>query len=156
MTEPEIIPVKNKNSHATTMTSNNAEGIVSSKVLAFWLFFFSGLPESTLSQTYVRRKNHHHSGDANKFRKHYRHLQDNVRALDRISGNNFDEVHVKKDVFLGDQDSTSSLPAINNDFLNEGEQGIRGGNAIAPLPWYAVFQTNTLCGASLIWGDVSD
>lgn len=36
----------------------------------------------------------------------------------------------------------------------EGDQGIRNGYTIAPLPWYAVFQSKTLCGASLIHGDI--
>ena len=58
-----------------------------------------------------------------------------------------------------------SVPNINVDsvgdnsdkedhFLFGKDQGIRGGNAIGALPWYAVFQSNTLCGASLIWGDI--
>lgn len=38
--------------------------------------------------------------------------------------------------------------------LEPGDQGIRGGYGIAPLSYYAVFISNTLCGASLIHGDI--
>ena len=51
-----------------------------------------------------------------------------------------------EDTFLGYQEDNSKLM--------EGDQGIRGGNSIPVLPWYAVFQDSTLCGASLIWGDI--
>jgi V8-like Glu-specific endopeptidase len=47
-----------------------------------------------------------------------------------------------------DQDDDPSSNADDED------QGIRNGNEIAPLHWYAVFQAGTLCGASLIHGDI--
>ena len=51
---------------------------------------------------------------------------------------------------FGTDPEYSNLPApsLGN------EQGIRNGFDSPPLPWFAVFQGGTLCGGSLIHGDM--
>ncbi|CAB9502589.1 Plasminogen (Fragment) [Seminavis robusta] len=52
---------------------------------------------------------------------------------------------------FGSDPLDSNEPELN---LDEQDQGIRNGFDIPPLPWFAVFQGGTLCGGSLIHGDI--
>ena len=56
---------------------------------------------------------------------------------------------IDEDTFLGDGKTSST-----SSYLMEGDQGIRGGTSQSALSWYGVFQDSTLCGGSLIWGDI--
>lgn len=61
-------------------------------------------------------------------------------------------------IFLGEPSSGLVLGAEadtnDNGLASFDDEAIRNGYVIAPLPWYAVFQSRTLCGASLIHGDI--
>lgn len=77
----------------------------------------------------------------------------NTILLDNNGSNQGDDteeaISFGEDTFLGSDKKSSTSSS-----LMEGDQGIRGGTSQYALPWYGVFQDSTLCGGSLIWGDI--